>query len=120
VIGADLGDLPVAHLKPLGATVQPPLARLRVPPGHRPLDHGLVPVGKAVLVPPLPADVVDRPARVLGDLPATVRAEARVVVGGILGEVPGDQVDVGGVERLVVTADVGERVDLGVLRSSLG
>jgi len=41
-------------------------------------------------------------------------------MGGVVGEVRGDQVDVAGVERLVVAADVGEVVDLGALRSSLG
>jgi hypothetical protein len=49
-----------------------------------------------------------------------VRAEPGVVVGRVVREVRGDELDVAGVERLVVTANVGEAVDLGVLRSSLG
>jgi hypothetical protein len=73
-----------------------------------------------VLEPPLPVEVVDRPARVLGDLAAAVGTEARVVVGGVFGEVARDQVDVARVERRVVAADVVERVDLRLLRSSLG
>jgi hypothetical protein len=67
-----------------------------------------------VLEPPLAGEVVDRPAGVLGDLAAAVGAEARVVVRRVLGEVGGDQVDVAGVERLVVAADVVERVDAGI------
>jgi hypothetical protein len=73
-----------------------------------------------VLEPPLAVDVVDRPARVVGDLAPVMGTEPRVVVGRVAGEVRGDQVDVAGVERLVVAADVGEGVDLGFLRSSLG
>jgi hypothetical protein len=73
-----------------------------------------------VLEPPLAVDVVDRPARVLGDLAPAMGAEAGVVVGGVVGEVPRDQVDVARVERRVVAADVVEGVDLALLRSSLG
>jgi hypothetical protein len=64
--------------------------------------------------------VVDRPTGVLGDLAAAVRAEAGVVVGRVVGEVRRDQIDVAGVERLVIAADVGEVVDFETLRSSLG
>jgi hypothetical protein len=120
MVGADLRDPAALEPEPLGTAVEPAVARLRVAPGHRPLDHRLVSVGQPALVPPLAVEVVDSPARVLGDLAAVVGAEARVVVSGILGEVRGDQLDVAGVERLVVAADVGERVDLGALRSSLG
>jgi len=73
-----------------------------------------------MLVPPATVEVVDRPAGVFRDAPPAVRPEARVVVSGVLGEVPGDQIDVARVERLVITADVGKGVDLGALRSSLG
>jgi len=38
----------------------------------------------------------------------------------VVGEVLGDALRVARVERLVVAADVGEVVDLGALRSSLG
>jgi hypothetical protein len=114
VIGADLGDPPVAQPEPLGAAVQPRLAGLRVAPGHRPLDHRLVAVRDPVLEPPLPGEVVDRPAGVLGDRAAVVGPEARVVVGRVVGEVRGDQVDVAGVERLVVAADVVEGIDADI------
>jgi hypothetical protein len=73
-----------------------------------------------VLEPPLSVEPLDPPAGVLGDLAAAVRAEAGVIVDGIVGEVGRDPVDVARVERLVVAADVGERVDLGLPRSSLG
>jgi hypothetical protein len=72
-----------------------------------------------VLEPPLPAEVVDRPAGVLGDRAAVVGAEARVVMGRVLGEVRGDQVDVACVERLVVAADVVERVDADIFTCRL-
>jgi hypothetical protein len=49
-----------------------------------------------------------------------VRAEAGVVVDRVVGEMRVDQVDVAGVQRLVVAADVGERVDFGFSGSSLG
>jgi hypothetical protein len=61
-----------------------------------------------VLIPPLALEVADRPACVLGDRTPAVRPEAGVVVGCVVGEVGGDQVDVTGVERLVVAADVVE------------
>jgi hypothetical protein len=62
-----------------------------------------------VLVVPLAIEVVDPPARVLGDRPsALMRAEPRVVVDGVVREVRGDEVDVARVERLVVGADVVE------------
>jgi len=65
-----------------------------------------------VLHPPLAVDRVDRPAGVLPDLAgALVRAEARVVVDRVVGEVLGDAVGVAGVERLVVGADVIEVAD---------
>jgi len=73
-----------------------------------------------VFVPPLAVEVVDRPAGVLGDLAAVVGAEPGVVVGRVVGEVRGDQIDVARVERLVVATDVGEVVDFETLRSSLG
>jgi hypothetical protein len=73
-----------------------------------------------VLEPPPALEPVDPPAGVLGDLAPAMRPEARVVVDGVVGEVRGDQVDVAAVQGLVVAADVGERVDLGLLRSSLG
>jgi hypothetical protein len=69
-----------------------------------------------VLHPPLAVDLVDPPAGVLGDRPgALVRAEPGVVVDGVVGEVPGDPLDVAAVERLVVAADVVERVDSRIL-----
>jgi hypothetical protein len=61
-----------------------------------------------VFVVPLAIEVVDRPAGVLGDLAPVMRSEARVVVGRVVGEVGGDQLDVAGVERLVIAADVVE------------
>jgi hypothetical protein len=72
-----------------------------------------------VLVMPLAVEIVDRPARVFGDPPAVVRAEARVVVRRVLGEVRGDQIDVARVERLVVAADVVQRVDRRIFTFSL-
>jgi hypothetical protein len=72
-----------------------------------------------VLEPPLPAEVVDPPTGVLGDLAAVMRPEARVVVGRVVGEVRGDQVDVAGVERLVVAADVLERLDADIFTCRL-
>ena len=109
VVGADLGDLAVAHLEPLGAAVQPLLAGLRVAPGHRPLDHGLVALLDPVLEVPLAVDDLDAHLRVLADpLGALVRPQPRVVVDGVLGEVRGDEIGVAGVERLVVGADVVE------------
>jgi hypothetical protein len=68
-----------------------------------------------VLHPPLPVDRLDAPLGVLGDLPAAVRAEAGVVVDGVVGEVRVDQVDVARVERLVVGADVVEGADDEIL-----
>jgi hypothetical protein len=68
-----------------------------------------------VLHPPLSVDGLDPPAGVLGDLAAAVRAQPRVVVDGVVGEVLGDAFDVAGVERLVVAADVVERVDARIL-----
>jgi hypothetical protein len=56
----------------------------------------------------LALEVVDRPAGVLGYRAPVVRAEPRVVVRGVVGEVRRDQIDVAGVERLVVAADVVE------------
>jgi hypothetical protein len=62
-----------------------------------------------MLVTPLAVEVVDAPARVLGDRARTlVRPEPRVVVDGVVREVGGDEVDVARVERLVVGADVVE------------
>ena len=61
-------------------------------------------------------EVVDRPACVAGDrLGAPVRPEPRVVMDGVVGEVGGDQLDVAGVEGVVVAADVVERADLGIV-----
>jgi hypothetical protein len=59
-----------------------------------------------MLEPPPAAQVVDRPAGVLGDLATVVRPEAGVVMGRVVGEVRGDQVDIAGVECLVIAADV--------------
>ena len=56
----------------------------------------------------LPVQLVDRPAGVLGDLAPAVGAEPRVVVDRVVREVRGDQLDVAGVQRLVVGADVVE------------
>ena len=86
---------------------------------------------EAVLARPFAIEVVDRPARVAGDRPApSVRPEPRVVMDGVVGEVGGDQLDVAGVEGVVVAADTVERADLGIVydplvdsrrsRSSLG
>jgi hypothetical protein len=72
-----------------------------------------------VLEPPSPAEAVDPPAGVLGDLAAAVRAEPGVVVGRVVGEVRGDQVDVAGVQRLVVAADMLEWVDVDIFTFSL-
>jgi hypothetical protein len=108
VVGADLGDPAVAEPEPLGAAVEALLTGLRVAPGHRPLDHSLVAVGDPVLVVPLAVEVVDRPARVLRDRPPVMGAEAGVVVSRVVGEMGRDQLDVAGVERLVVAADVAE------------
>jgi hypothetical protein len=68
-----------------------------------------------VLHPPLPVDRLDAPLGVLGDLPASVRAEARVVVDRVVGEVAGDQVCVARVERLIVGTDVIEVADDEIL-----
>jgi hypothetical protein len=69
-----------------------------------------------VLHPPLAVDLVDRPVRVLADRArALVRAEPRVVVNGVVGEVLGDAIRVTGVERLVVAANVAELVDVRIL-----
>jgi hypothetical protein len=83
-----------------------------------------------VLVPPLPVELLDRPAGILGDRPRPqVRAEPGVVVDRVVGEVGRDLLDVAGVERRVVAADVIEGrdrrilprpVDFGAGRSSLG
>ena len=95
VVGAHLGDAPVAELEPLGAAVQPALAGLGVAPGHRPLDHHPLAVVDRVLDRPLAVDVLHRPVRVLADRArALVRAQARVVVGGVVGEVLGHAVGV--------------------------
>jgi hypothetical protein len=60
-----------------------------------------------VLEPPLPLEVLDRPFRVLTNgAGALVRAEPRVVVDRVLGEVRGDEVGIAGVERAVVATDV--------------
>ena len=67
VVGADLGDLAVSHQEPLRAAVEALLARLRVAPGHRPLDHGLVALLDAVLEVPLAVDHLDAHLRVLAD-----------------------------------------------------
>jgi hypothetical protein len=73
-----------------------------------------------MLVPPLPVELVDCPARGLGDLSsASVGPQARVVVDGVVGEVRRDPLGVARVEGRVVAADVLERVDLGSSRSSL-
>jgi hypothetical protein len=62
-----------------------------------------------VLEVPLAVEIFDRPLRVLADRPgALVRAEARVVVDRVVGEVLGDAVGVARVQRRVVAADVVE------------
>src|SRR5262249_26240272 len=89
--------------------VEPPITGLRVSPGHRPFDHGLVALLDAVLEVPLTVDRAHPELGVLADpLGAFVGAEARVVVDGVVGEVRRDQLRVPGVERLVVGADVVE------------
>jgi hypothetical protein len=60
----------------------------------------------------LAVDGLDAPGGVVGDLAPVVGAEARVVVGCVLGEVGGDGVGVAGVERFVVGADVVEVPDV--------
>ena len=79
-----------------------------IAPGHRPLDHDLVALLDPVLEVPLAVDLADAEARrICADpLGALVRAEARVVVDRVLGEVGGDQLGVARVQRLVVGADV--------------
>jgi hypothetical protein len=110
VVGADLADLPVAEAEPLGPAVDPRIARLRVAPGHRPLDAGLLAVVDAVLEEPLPFEVLDRQLRVLADrASALMRAKSRVVMDGVVREVLGDPVRIAGVQRLVVGADVVEQ-----------
>ena len=88
VVGADLGDLPVAHQEPLGAAVEAGLAGLRVAPGHRPLDHDLVALLDRVLEVPAPLDLVDRKGGISADLlRPLVGAETGVVVDRVVGEV---------------------------------
>src|SRR5438876_4420718 len=80
-----LGDQAVAEEEPLGAAVEAPLARLRVAPGHRPLDHRLVALLDPVGDLPLTVEVLHGPLRVLADRArALVRPESRVVVDGVL------------------------------------
>src|SRR3954447_9954635 len=67
VIRAHLADAPVTEAEPLGAAVEPPLARLRVAPGHRPLDHRLLAVLDRVVDEPLALDALHRPVRVVAD-----------------------------------------------------
>ena len=69
--------------------------------------------------PPLAVDGLDAPGGVVGDLAAVVRAEAGVVVSGLVGEVRGDGVGVAGVERLVVGPDVVEVADPGNLPATV-
>src|SRR5690349_9797660 len=109
VVGADLGDLAVPKLEPLRPSIQPLLARPRVPPGHRPLDDGLVSLLDAVLDEPLSVDRSDAELGVLADaLGSLVRPEPRVVVNGVVGEVARDELGVTRVQRFVVGADVVE------------
>jgi hypothetical protein len=62
-----------------------------------------------VLEVPLAVDLLDAPLGVLGDRAgALMGAEARVVMGGVVGEMRGDAVDVARVQRLVIGADVVE------------
>jgi hypothetical protein len=62
-----------------------------------------------VLEPPPALEVLDRPLRVLADVAsALVRAEPRVVVDRVAGEMRGDQVRVAGIECAVVAANVVE------------
>src|SRR5438067_2503900 len=104
-----LGDQAVAEQEPLGAAVESALAGLRVAPGHRPLDHRLVALLDPIGDLPLPVQVLHGPLRVLADRArALVRAEPRVVVDRVLGEVPRDLVRIAGVEGGVVGADVVE------------
>ena len=79
------------------------LARLGVAPGHRPLDHDLVALLDRVLEVPLALDVLDGEGGVAADLlGALVRAETRVVVDRVVGEVRRHRLGVAGVQRLVV------------------
>ena len=107
VVGADLGDLAVADQEPLGAAIEACLAGLRVAPGHRPLDRDLVAFPDRVLQMPAPLDVGDRVGRVAADrLGSFVRAETRVVVDRVIGEVRRNGVRVARVEGLVIRPDV--------------
>jgi hypothetical protein len=107
VVGAHLADLAVPEAEPLGAAVEPPLARLRVAPSHRPLDDGLIAVLDQVLDEPLTIDVLDGKLRVLADRARTdMRPKPRVVVNGVLGEVVGDAIGIAAVECVVVRPDV--------------
>src|SRR4051812_14069523 len=108
VVGAHLGDLAVDEAKPLRTAVDPGLPRPGVAPGHGPFDHRLIILLDPVLVMPAGAEFVDAPFGVLGDLAAVVGPEPRVVVRRVSGEMRGDEVNVAGVERLVVGADVVE------------
>src|SRR5205814_6437353 len=58
-VRAHLGDQPVAEQEPFGAAVEPPLAAVRIAPGHRPLDHGLVALLDPVVEVPLALEVLD-------------------------------------------------------------
>src|SRR4051794_28064320 len=106
VVGADFADLLVAEAEPLGAAVEPALARLRFGPDHGPLDHSLVAVRDAVLVDPFGVKMLDTEFCVVSDLASVVWAEARVVVGRVVGEVRRDLVRVASAQRLVVALDV--------------
>jgi hypothetical protein len=68
-----------------------------------------------VLHPPLSVDVLDPPAGILGNLPAAVRPESGVVVDRVVREVRGDEIDVPGIQRLVVGTDVVEVGDEEIL-----
>src|SRR4051812_40647415 len=103
VVGAHFADLPVPEAEPLGAAVEAPLARLRIGPHHRPLDHGLVAVVDPVLEDPGCLQHLHRHPRVLTDRSCTyVRAQSRVVVDRVLGEERSHFIRIAAVEGVVV------------------
>jgi hypothetical protein len=68
-----------------------------------------------VLHPPLAVHRLHAPFGVIGDLAAAVRPEPGVVVDSVVRKVRGDQLDVTGVERLVIGADVVQVADDEIL-----
>src|SRR4051812_36670163 len=110
VVRAYFADLAVLESEPLRAAVEPPLSRLRIGPHHRPLDHGFIAVVDPVLEDPLCVKVVDTQLGVLGDLASVMRAQARVVVGRVVGEVGRDLVGVAAAQCVVVALDVPQQL----------